>query len=80
MRCDYIKHSIKKAKFKCTSDTIKSISNVKIMSQLVKFCQGIDNKALGMLETPDGMTDSIIGTLRQLMEVHFPGSKVAKES
>ena len=49
------------------------------MSQLVKICQGIDNKALGMLETPDGMTDSVTGTLRHLMEVHFPGSTVAKE-
>ena len=59
---------------------MKSISNVKNMSQLVKICQGIDNKALGMLETPQGMTGSISGTLRHLMEVHFPGSKVAKET
>ena len=60
IRCEY-KRSIEKARFKCTSDTITSISNVKNMSQLVKICQGIDNKALGMLETPDGMTDSITG-------------------
>ena len=77
MRCDY-KRSIEKARFKCTSDTITSISNVKNMSQLVKICQGIDNKTLGMLETKDGMTDSISGTLKHLMAVHFPGSKVAK--
>ena len=59
LRCKY-KCAIVRAKFDCTSDTIKSISNVKNMSQLVKICQGIDNKALGMLETPQGMTDSIL--------------------
>ena len=51
-----------------------------LVFNVVKICQGIDNKALGMLEAPDGMTDSISGTLRHLMEAHFPGFLVAKES